>query len=92
MTYLKAKAGKAMIDMAHDAAAIRLRIVSGDERGPMGLTPAHIKATPEWQEAYRKERELFAMMREYNRKFNKLYGKEYREELRAAREAKLKGK
>ena len=90
MDYSKAKAGKIVIEMAHDAAAIRLRAISGD-KGPMGLTPAHIKTTPEWQDAYKAERRLFAIMREYNRKFNKLYGKEYRDELKAAREAKLKG-
>ena len=79
MTFDQAFAEKCIREMLHDAAAIRLRAIVGDERGPMNLTPDHIKSTPEWQYAYNLERALFDNMRRWNRLMAKHFKKELRE-------------
>lgn len=78
MTYAIAKQAKFAVEAMHDAAAAVLNEVSGTERGPMGLTPDHIKATPEWKAAYRAERKAFNELRSYNGWFAKSFKKEMR--------------
>lgn len=85
MDYIQAKAHKAALEMAHDAAAIRLRLVSGNERGMMGLTPDHIKATPEWRKAFNDQRKAFREMADFNRHFAKMFKKELMAEYKARR-------
>lgn len=42
-------------------------------RGPMGLTPDHIKASPEWKEARRQYDYWFSQLRAYNKAFLKTH-------------------
>lgn len=46
-------------------AATALRAIAGD-RSPEGLTPDHIKRSPEYREAKRRHSAAFAVMRSYN--------------------------
>lgn len=89
MDFIQAKAHKAELEMAHDAAAIRLRLASGTERGTMGLTPDHIKATPEWRNAFNAERNAFKAMADFNKHINKMFKRELMEEFKARRIAKI---
>lgn len=68
----------------HKATAEILKSVSGDERGPFGLTPDYIKAKPQWRAAYRDERAAFQRLADFNR----FLSKNYQKELRAERDAK----
>ncbi len=50
-------------------------------RGAMGLTPDHVKATPEWQEAYTRSRRAFVALQN----FTIVYVKAFKKELAAQR-------
>lgn len=86
MTYAIAKQAAKFAEDQHKAAWKELKAISGDERGPMGLTPDHIKATKEWQEAFAKERKAFSEMRAVNMYLSKHYKKEIRAEQRKRRD------
>lgn len=60
-------------------------------KGPMGLTPEHIRTTPEYQAAKRKADQLFAELRAFNGVYVKKFAKEMREE-RRKRDARQQGK
>ncbi len=45
-------------------------------KGPMGLTPDHIKQSREWQDARRKFDAVFARVRAFNAVFTRTYKKE----------------
>lgn len=49
-------------------------------RGPMGLTPEHVKAMPEYQQLSRAYAESHARLGEYNKWFTKAFAKERREQ------------
>ncbi len=81
MTYEEAKVVKA--DLEAKLAAIVTPPLAGS--GPMGLTPDHVKATPEWK-AYRIAHDTaFAALRNFNGWYVKTFKKEIRAERRLAR-------
>lgn len=92
MDFIQAKAHKDALKMAHDVTIIRLRAVSGDERGPMNLTPDHIKATPEWRNAFNAERKAFKVCADFNKHMGKIFAKELRAEREARRIAIIMAK
>ena len=79
MTFEDAMVEKAIREWAHESAANDLKAVSGDVRGPMGLTPDSIKQSPEWQHAFKIERNAFAAMRKFNLWVTKTYKKELKD-------------
>jgi len=83
MTYTEAKIYREALYQAHDITARDLRALSSGKRGPMGLTPDHIKQTPEWKSAYRRERQAFERLRNHNAYMAKAFKKEMREERKA---------
>jgi len=89
MTYVIAKAANEAIAKEYHAACVTLARVSGDDRGPFGLTPAHIKATAGWQAAWNNERRLFGVWRLSNMDMCKNYAAEQKAEREARRAAKL---
>lgn len=72
------------LDADLKAASENLKTVSGTEKGFMGLTPDHIKATPEWKAARSAFDNAFAKVRYFNGR----YVKHFKKEIRAAIEAK----
>lgn len=48
------------------ASAKALAEARGDQRGPMGLTPAHIKASPAWRAAKARHDAAHAAIRAFN--------------------------
>lgn len=89
MNYEDAKKIKNDAYLTNEKAAKTLREVPGVSSGSFGLTPDHIKATPEYQHANRVFNVTFARMRNTNQWFNKTFKKEYaaeRKELQRQRE------
>jgi hypothetical protein len=76
-----------------DAADARMKLsnekMNTYPTGNMGLTPDHIKATPEWQADYSESNKALAQVRAANEFMTKNYGDQYLADRRAAREAKL---
>ena len=58
-------------------------------RGPMGLTPDHIKATDEWKTAYYGYQETMKKLRKIGTYINKNFKKEQRELVRKRRAERL---
>lgn len=56
------------------------------KNGPMGLTPDHVRATPEFRAAKQAFDIAFANLRAFNAHFTKFYAAELRAERRARRE------
>lgn len=50
-----------------DEASNQLKELKGNEAGPMGLTPNHIKFTPEYQTALKKHDAYYAAIRQLNK-------------------------
>ena len=73
---------------ANNAGAALSELTKGVECGPMGLTPDHIKATPEWKNARRLFDSAFQDVRLFNVPFIRTYKKQWRETLAARREAR----
>lgn len=86
MTYAIARIAQDQAEARHKAATAALMAASGDERGPMGLTPDHVKATPEWKAAFRAERQAFSELRAIGQHI----ARNYKAEARAERDAKRK--
>lgn len=76
-----AKTEQAAIEKEVDAASETLRAFP---RGPMGLVPDAVKATPEYRAANARFQRAFARQREFNTVFTKRFAKELRAE-RASR-------
>ena len=76
---------RAQLDTEYNLASAELKRIAGDERGPMGLTPDHIKALPEWQEAKRATGIAFQRVRSFNGPFIKRFGKLWSAELHEKR-------
>lgn len=83
--YNIAKTMKAQYERNHEIACEVLKAVSGDERGPMGLTPDHIKQTVDWKVAFQSERIAFRAMADFNKWFSREFKKEIRNERNLAR-------
>jgi hypothetical protein len=58
-------------------------------RGPLGLTPDDVKASPEWQTAYRNFNTAFQALRNFNGTYTKVFADELRHERNAVRAARL---
>ena len=89
MTYAIAKAANDAIAKEYHDAVAHLNAVSGDERGPFGLTPDHIKATAEWKAAWNNERRLFGVWRMSNMDMVNNYASEMKAEREARRATRL---
>lgn len=76
LTFEFAMTEKRLLEWQHEAATNDLKAISGGEKGPLGLTPDHIKSTPEWQEAFKAERKAFADLRAWNAFMTKIFRKE----------------
>ena len=79
-TYLEAKAHRDALQATVQATSDALRSRSGG--GPMGMTPGHVRSTPEWQTARRAYDLAFQRLRNFNEHFVKQYAKEIRAERR----------
>jgi hypothetical protein len=85
MNYQTAKAKAESLWQANkDAAAV----LDAFPRGPMGLTPDSVKATPEWKAARKACDETFEALRA----FNSFYVKTFKAEIQADRLAKYSNK
>lgn len=82
MTFEEAKAAIAKVNAEVDAASAALQAFP--KTGSMGLTPDHVKASPEWQAAKR----LFDVQFSRLRSLNGWYVKAFKAEIRAERAAR----
>jgi hypothetical protein len=80
--FVKAKTERDNLEFAAKEAGEELRAFP---KGPMNLTPDHIKATPEWKAAKLRFDRAFAALRD----FNVVFTKQYATELRAERNARF---
>lgn len=85
MTYEEAKAARDAIEARLKAASDTLKAIPGIGSGPMGLTPDHIKSSPEYREANR----AYLAIHHELRRFNSAFTKQYRREIAAERRTKL---
>lgn len=81
MTYDEAIAIKQALEEALDGASRRLKAVPGIGSGIMGLTPDHVRATREYQDASAGYEAARVKLRKFNGAFLKAFKKEYREEI-----------
>lgn len=58
-------------------------------RGPLGLTPDDVKASPEWKTAYRNFEVAFQAQRSFNSTYTKKFADELRHERNARRAARI---
>ncbi|MEM9524066.1 MAG: hypothetical protein AAF982_08750 [Pseudomonadota bacterium] len=88
MTYedFKKAQNRLLADMA--AKAQVLRELRGGRIGPMGLTPDHVKATPEWRQAKAAFHAAEAKLKKFNGAFVKTFKKEIKADIQARRDAK----
>lgn len=84
MDYSKAKERAAQLDAEYDRAGRALKALSGG--GPMGLTPAHVRATPEWKAAKGAADAAFAALRAFNAGYTRRFKREIAQD-RAERRA-----
>jgi hypothetical protein len=77
------KAAVAQLDAEAKAASEKMKALGGGT-GPMGLTPDHIKFSPEYRIAYATSQQAHQKLRS----LNQTYVKKFANELRAEREAK----
>ena len=71
-----------VLDFANEA-------LSKYPKGDMGLTPDHIKATPQWQAEKRAFENAMRNLREFNAAMLRKYKKEYRQHVAKERATKL---
>ena len=83
MTYEQAKAHQEALFAASKAAGDVLRAYP---KGPMGLTPDEVKASPQWRAERAASDRAFAEARDFNAWLVKTFAREYRAE-RAAKVA-----
>ncbi len=81
MNYAIAKQVKAQLESEERQAAEALKAFP---KGPMGLTPDSVKATPEWKAAYLAHAAAFQALR----KFNGSYFKAFKKEIAAERKVR----
>lgn len=84
----QAKAEAARLDAEAEAAGQELRAFP---RGPTGLTPDAVRATPEYRAANARYQKAFARLRDFNAGYVKKFAKELREE-RAGRDRQRQGR
>lgn len=81
MNYAIAKTVKAQLEAAETAAGQSLKSFP---KGPMGMTPDAVKASPEFKKAYAEYAAAFAALRN----FNGMFFKTFKKEIAADRKAK----
>lgn len=82
MTFLEAKAEAARLDAEVKRTGEILRVFP---RGPMGLTPDAVKATPEYKAAKTASEVAFAKLRAFNGWYTKTFKSELAAERRTRR-------
>ena len=87
-SYELAKSIVAAKEQAENEAGKRLSIISGPERGLMGMTPEHIRVTPEWQAAHA----AFWAARDELRKANLFMLRNFKREVAADRKARYEAR
>lgn len=86
MSYAQAKARHAQLHAEYERTGRALKALSGG--GPMGLTPAAVRATPEWQNAKHAADAAFAALRAFNEEYTRRFKREIAQD-RDARRAGL---
>lgn len=81
MTYAAAKAERDRLELAAKAASDAIRAFPV---GPTGITPDHVKTTPEWQAA----RLAYSQAHGRLAGFNAVFTAQYRDEIRAERKVR----
>lgn len=89
--YALALAEHDAIEAECEAANQHWKSVGGTQKGPMGLTPDHIKATPEWSAAHTAYDKALRKLQRFNRGFLKQYKREWQATLIERRKAKSIG-
>lgn len=87
MCYEIARQMKSVMEARYDEASARLQGIDGVGAGPMGLTPDHVKASPEYRAAKQDFQACGDALRRFNTWFMREHGKEYRAEWKARRAA-----
>ncbi len=80
MNFQEAKAYKAQLESLLDFADKRLKSFDCYGKSSIGMTPDHVKAMPEWQEAKTAFETAFQNLRNFNAKYTKAFRKEIQEE------------
>ncbi len=78
------------IEKQCELAEAALKALPGINSGPMGLTPDHIKQSPEYIAAKRTYKRAFNVLRDVNSNFLKRFAKEIKAERAAARLNRMK--
>lgn len=86
MTFEEAKAQQEIIQSKVDECSATLKEFDKFGKGNMGVTPDHIKAMPEWKQAFQNYHAAFNQLRN----FNGWYVKTFKKELRAERANRFK--
>lgn len=73
------------IESAYLDAVAAHHAACGTERGPMGLTPDHVKASPEWRTTRTTMDRAQRNLANFNRGFLKLYKTEWKATLQSRR-------
>ena len=81
-----AKQSKAMLEDALDVADKALKAFDKYGKNQMGMTPDHVRAMPEWQQAKKEFDKAFTELRN----FNGWYVKTFKKEITAERKEKYK--
>lgn len=84
MTYATAKAAREALQEQTRIAGDRLKAIPGVGSGPMGLTPDHVKNSPDYKDA----RLTYDRAFEAERRYNALFVKMYKREIQADRKAR----
>lgn len=74
------KQSKIVLENALDVADEALKAFDSYGKSAFGLTPDHVKAMPEWQQAKREFDKAFAELRNFNGWYMKTFKKEIKEE------------
>jgi hypothetical protein len=75
-----AKQSKIVLENALDVADKALKAFDQYGKSAFGMTPDHVKAMPEWQQAKREFDRVFAELRNFNGWYMKTFKKEIKEE------------
>ena len=83
--YAEAKAARDVLNARVEQAG---KVLEGFPKGELGLTPDHIKASPEWRKAKAEFELAFAVLRGFNKTFTKQFKREIRADIDARRMAR----
>jgi len=78
--FIIAKQSKKVLETALDVADKALKAFDSYGKSEMGLTPDHVKAMPEWQQAKKDFDLAFAQLRNFNGWYMKAFKKEIAQE------------